>query len=110
AVKAVLAHDGRTPERCARADADGESLAGCIVARREAKFVPHSELTLPIAMLTKCDAVACPAGTTCVHRLCVPATGAPGSLPNDDAGPNGDARSNHDADPNDGAGPNDDAS
>lgn len=85
AVKTVLAHGDKTPERCARADADGESLAGCIVARREGKFVPHTELTLPIAMLTDCEAFVCPAGATCVHRQCMPTD--PGAPPNADAGP-----------------------
>jgi hypothetical protein len=100
AVKAVLAHGSTTLERCARANAMGQSLAGCIVARREARFVPHDELTLPIAMLAECETVACPAGMTCVHRQCVPATGAPGAPPNDDAGPSHDAPPNDDAPPN----------
>ncbi|MGH7440972.1 MAG: hypothetical protein ACRENE_35310, partial [Polyangiaceae bacterium] len=41
-------------------------LNGCIVARRELSFLPHTPLTLPIAMDKVCLNVTCPAQQTCV--------------------------------------------
>ena len=38
---------------------------GCIVARRELAFVPHTRLSLPIAMLEECVGNACTAKTSC---------------------------------------------
>jgi hypothetical protein len=49
-------------------DADG--YAGCIVARRELSFVPHTPLTLPIEMRADCIGVGCTSGETCVQMVC----------------------------------------
>jgi hypothetical protein len=73
AVKAVLAYDPRTPETCALAAQRSEKLPGCILARRAMRFVPHEELSLPMALLAECDGVLCPVNTTCLHGNCVPA-------------------------------------
>lgn len=47
---------------------------GCIVARRALHFLPHTPLTLPIAMRSDCEDVACAPTETCVHHRCVSAT------------------------------------
>ncbi|MCC6558094.1 MAG: hypothetical protein IT372_34535, partial [Polyangiaceae bacterium] len=47
--------------------------AGCIVARREMRFVPHTELYLPVVLRGSCKDVPCDATTTCVLGECVPA-------------------------------------
>jgi hypothetical protein len=46
----------------------------CIVARRELAFVPHTPLTLPIAMRGDCENIVCATvNETCVKGLCVSA-------------------------------------
>jgi hypothetical protein len=71
ALKVVLAHGARSVESCEKADSAPEPLAGCIVARRDLKFVPHSELVLPIELHEDCDGVRCAASESCVHGKCV---------------------------------------
>lgn len=46
--------------------------AGCIVARRTIRFVPHTELVLPVVLRGTCEGVPCDATTTCVLGQCVP--------------------------------------
>jgi hypothetical protein len=43
---------------------------GCIVARRELAFEPHTPLTVPIVMSSKCANVMCSKGQTCVEGTC----------------------------------------
>jgi hypothetical protein len=73
AVKVVLAFRGQTPEECDAAERLLQVVPGCIVARREARFVSHTELRLPISLLADCDGVPCPNDMTCDHGRCVPA-------------------------------------
>jgi hypothetical protein len=94
AVKVVTAFSGMTTERCA---SDGDGL-GCIVARRELHFVPHTKLVVPVAMRADCENKYCPPSQTCLHGACVPAAvdptvcAGPGGCPDPivrsvDAGP-----------------------
>ncbi len=56
----------------AKACDDATPTNGCIVARRALHFVEHSELDVPIEMLTDCSGVRCSdLNTTCVHGACV---------------------------------------
>jgi hypothetical protein len=93
AVKAVLAHGPHTPETCSSAAQRSEKLPGCIIARRAMRFVPHEELSLPMALLADCDGVLCPVNATCLHGACVPAGPCEGSACPDASAPppNGDA-------------------
>jgi hypothetical protein len=63
------------------ADVDGESpctsadgYAGCIVARRLLRFVPHTSLTLPINLTADCVGVKCDPASTCFDGKCFKAT------------------------------------
>ena len=47
--------------------------AGCIVSRRQLRFIAHEELTVPIAQQVDCAGVACEATTTCRQGTCVEA-------------------------------------
>jgi formylglycine-generating enzyme required for sulfatase activity len=70
AVKVVLARAGKPLEQCL-----GPTFgAGCIVARRALRFIPHSSLALPVAMRASCDNVDCPPDETCVDGTCRNAT------------------------------------
>src|SRR5580700_5484378 len=46
---------------------------GCIVARRQVSFIPHTPLALPIEMTLDCLNVPCTANQTCIHAQCVTA-------------------------------------
>ncbi|MEO7096270.1 MAG: kelch repeat-containing protein [Polyangiales bacterium] len=46
----------------------------CIIARRALRFVPHTELYLPVGMDLDCTNVPCGSTTTCVSGRCVSAT------------------------------------
>ncbi len=46
---------------------------GCIVSRRQLRFLAHEELTVPIAQQVDCAGVACGATTTCRQGQCVEA-------------------------------------
>ncbi len=60
---------GKDPATCTRADPK------CIVARRALGFLPHTSLTLPIALEASCAGIACDdPTTTCVKGNCVSAT------------------------------------
>jgi len=56
------------PSDCAAPD-----YMGCIVARRQISFIPHTPLTVPIEMTLDCLNVPCPTGQTCSHGKCVTA-------------------------------------
>lgn len=61
---------GREARDCSIANA-----AGCIIARRTLRYVPHTRLELPISLFTQCVGVPCDADTTCnILGQCVPAT------------------------------------
>ena len=72
-LKAILSHGGSTREQCQEADLASRPMAGCIVARRELRFVAHTELLLPIELRQSCDDVACGPRDTCVRGTCRPA-------------------------------------
>jgi alpha-tubulin suppressor-like RCC1 family protein len=76
----VLVPSGQGPEIAVRVVADiddpspctkADGYKGCIVARRIIKFVPHTPLTLPIALDASCVGVPCDENTTCVNGACV---------------------------------------
>ncbi len=54
-------------------DGGTADIAGCIVARRALRFVPHASITLPVVMRTACKGVDCAFDRTCVAGKCVPA-------------------------------------
>jgi len=54
-------------------DDDTEAGRGCIVARRNLAFLPHTELELPIVLRKECLNVDCSADQTCVSGTCVSA-------------------------------------
>ncbi len=65
----VVGAFGKDPAACTQGDPK------CIVARRALGFVPHTPLTLPIALEASCAGVTCDdPSTTCVSGNCVPAT------------------------------------
>ena len=47
---------------------------GCIVARRELRFLPHAAVTVPVVMRASCDGIACSETQTCVRGSCRDAT------------------------------------
>lgn len=59
AVKVVMGI-ARDPRDCLAAN-----YAGCIVARRRLRYVPHERLTLPVPLYARCEGVPCDADTTC---------------------------------------------
>ncbi len=62
----VIGGLGKDPATCTRGDPK------CIVARRSLRYVPHTELTLPIALEAACAGVACDdPSTTCLSGVCV---------------------------------------
>ena len=61
---------GRTGAKCA-----DDLRSGCIEARRNLGFVPHTPLYLPIPLTKSCENVVCDsASDTCVSGQCVPST------------------------------------
>jgi hypothetical protein len=66
AVRIVAAVQKKTNQDCVKSD----GYAGCIIARRELTFVPHTPLTLPIALRLDCEGVGCASGETCVQGTC----------------------------------------
>jgi hypothetical protein len=68
AIRVTLA-SGRDPETCSMAEA-----TGCIIARRQLKYLPHQAITLPISLRARCEGQFCEENTTCNSLgLCVPA-------------------------------------
>ena len=68
----VVTASGKEPELCA-----GDGYAGCIVARRAVRFLPHTALTMRVALRGSCTGVACVGDgdfSTCVNGRCVAAT------------------------------------
>jgi len=61
--------DGQPPDRCL----DPTEASGCIVARRELSFIPHTGLAMRIDLRLTCLGVACPGDETCVKGACVSA-------------------------------------
>ncbi|MGH7270325.1 MAG: hypothetical protein ACREJ3_07815, partial [Polyangiaceae bacterium] len=66
----IVSGVGKAVADCSPAD----NYSGCIVARRELSFVPHTPLTLPIAMRLDCLDVPCIPGESCVLGVCKSAT------------------------------------
>jgi hypothetical protein len=77
AVRVVTGVD-RTASECAQGGGQAPDYTGCIVARRDLAFVPHTPLTLPIVMRQDCVNIPCIAQgseqETCVDGTCVSAT------------------------------------
>lgn len=79
----VVGGVGERAEACT-----GPSYAGCIVARRRLRFVPHQRLELPIELSQACADVPCDERTTCARGRCVPAAvDEPGFCVGDACGP-----------------------
>ena len=73
-VQAITALGQMTPTSCRDSGfkvAPGQT-GGCIVQRRQLRFVPHKRLTLPITMDADCVNVPCDEKTTCRNGACVP--------------------------------------
>ncbi len=66
----VVAGVGRQAESCT---APGYG-AGCIVARRDLAFIPHTSLTIPILLSQSCNGVICAPDETCVQATCQSST------------------------------------
>jgi formylglycine-generating enzyme required for sulfatase activity len=90
AVKVILGHGVKTAAGCRSEEGSADTLPGCIFARRALHYLPHTALTLPIALHADCEGVICHDPlTTCVQGSCVSNT-CPGNectLPPPDAGP-----------------------
>ena len=65
----VVTGINKDPAKCTAADSKD-----CIIARRSLRFVPHTELYLPIGLDVDCTNVPCDSTTTCVDGKCVGAT------------------------------------
>ena len=65
-IRAVLGVS-RDVESCSTAD----QYAGCVVARRILRYLPHTELTIDLLLGQDCVDVPCDAATTCVKHGCV---------------------------------------
>jgi hypothetical protein len=63
----------RRAEECLSGEGGVADYGGCIVARRTLRYVPHTPLTLPVALRGACEGKPCP-GQTCVQGRCVDAT------------------------------------
>ena len=61
----------RAAGECAQGGGQPPDYTGCIVARRELSFVPHTPLTLPIVMRQDCVNIPCSAQQTCDNGVCV---------------------------------------
>lgn len=68
-IQAIMGVNGLTAADCNPMD----PAPDCIVARRALRFVPHTPLTLPIAMSASCLGKLCAEGQTCLDGICVPA-------------------------------------
>ncbi len=88
----------------------GASLAGCVVARRRLRFVPHTSLELPVELRQECAGVTCPpeqtciAGGSCAPALCADAACSNLRAPGDPGHLGPDASTDA---PTDGRGPRD---
>lgn len=80
----ISAGFGRPVEECA-----APYGAGCIVARRVLRFIPHESLTLHIELDVDCAGIPCGATETCRHGACtdahVDSSGCTGAGCGDDA-------------------------
>lgn len=61
--------DGESPETCL----DAAQANRCIIARRQMRFAPHAELTVPVELRLSCLGVMCPPDQTCRKGECVDA-------------------------------------
>lgn len=64
----VVAGLSRNPEECEEA-----GYAGCIVARRSVRFLPHDSSELVVELLTECTNQGCDPDHTCLGGRCVDA-------------------------------------
>src|SRR6185312_2524685 len=63
----IVAGFGRSVDECAQGG------TGCIVARRSLRYIPHTELRIPVLLQASCAGVPCQDTETCVASACVPA-------------------------------------
>lgn len=57
------------------ASCDAPANAGkCIIARRALRYIPHTGLTVKVAMTADCRGITCEPSKTCVRGSCRPAT------------------------------------
>lgn len=59
--------DGASPAHCLEA----AQAPACIVARRELRLLPHTELNMRVDLRLACLGVSCASGQTCVQGACV---------------------------------------
>lgn len=72
--KIVAGITSKDAEECSpSADSPPRYGAGCIVARRALRYLPHTALTLPVTLRSTCEAVTCGVTDTCVNGACVAA-------------------------------------
>ena len=72
--KIVAGITSKDAEECSpSADSPPRYGAGCIVARRALRYLPHTALTLPVTLRSTCEAVTCGVTETCVNGACAPA-------------------------------------
>ncbi|NOU31377.1 MAG: hypothetical protein HOO96_26055 [Polyangiaceae bacterium] len=69
ALAVVTRLDGEPPDQCA----SSAPPKGCIVARRQLRFVEHRALQMRVDLRVSCADVVCPQDQTCVTGLCVSA-------------------------------------
>lgn len=62
--------DGQAADTCL----EPAQAAGCIVARRQLRFVPHESTSLGVPLRLSCLGVTCPDDQTCAKGRCVEAT------------------------------------
>jgi hypothetical protein len=67
----IVSGVNRAAIECAPGGGQAPDYTGCIVARRELAFVPHTPLTLPIVMRQDCVSIPCGAHQTCDNGVCV---------------------------------------
>jgi hypothetical protein len=76
---AVRVAMGLRGKRAAECTDDGDSK-GCIIARRQLAFVPHTRLKVPVVLYLACEGVKCGPTSTCSYLgQCVPAQVDPAS-------------------------------
>ncbi len=76
AFQIVTRDDGEDPERSCTAS----SSAGCIVARRQLRFVPGASTRVDVALRLSCLGVTCPIEETCRNGACEAAAVPDGCL------------------------------
>ena len=66
--------------------ASKKNVGDCLVVRRRLSFIPHTPLTLPIRLDSRCLNVQCKDSETCIEGACKPVDVDPVPPPSGDAG------------------------